>query len=756
MMQLPGLAAPMEAPRPMPAPPAERDALGLRSLANTVMEHRRLVLAVFLTVLTAAFLKVWFDQPVYKIDALVQIDTTGRAAILPALSADDRDRGDDLRTMPVSGEMEILRSREIVMPAMLAEGGDVEIRPAPIYGFLPRRVRDVRVPRFEVPDSYLGENFQLSIDGGRFTLADEQGEQVALGDLGKPVKFAIGKETGLIHVETARADVDAELIVEKRRPLSAYDDLRDRTKLFQPSRDSGVVRISMEDTDPTRGAAILNGVVRNYLEQNVRQRTDDNARALDFVETQLPEIKARVERAESELSRYQQTASAIPLNTEAEALLRQSSDLERERVLLQIKRDQLGQRLTPEHPEMAAILTQLATIERAVGRVGANVNRLPVQQRDRLRLQRDLEIDTQLYTTMLARAQELRVARAGYKPAARLIDPAVVPIKPVRPKSTLVMSVAAGLGLVLALAAAMLARVIRPTVSDAHDMEMQVGLPTFAVIPYSDQQQKLMQRRLRPAADGEQGSHRLLARAAPNDPAVESLRALHMSLALRARTRQANSVILISSPTAKAGKSFVACNLAALIARSGKRVLLLETDLRNPGVHRYTGLDPNAPGLSDLLLGRVTMGETVQRKVFRNLDVMLHGTRCGNPAELLLSSALEQTMVALRSTYDHVVIDSAPLLPVGDTLAVGRLADVAMVVVRAEESSVAEAREAVRRLNAAGLSVEGLLFNGVRRSRFGTPSYGYGPPPLSGPRAAAGGDQVEHTLVDLSYRNREQ
>jgi tyrosine-protein kinase Etk/Wzc len=456
-----------------------------------------------------------------------------------------------------------------------------------------------------------------------------------------------------------------------------------------------------------------------------------------------------VEKAEEALSAYQKSTSAIPLTTEAEALLRHSADLGRERVLLQVKRDQLAQTLTPNHPELAAVLSQLATVERAIGRVGGTVNRLPVQQRDLLRLQRDVQIDTQLYTTMLTQAQQLRIAQAGWLPNARLVDAAVVPVKPVRPSAVAVMSIGAGLALVLAMAAALAARMFRPTVSDVQDLETQVGLPTFAVIPDSGRQRRLMQGRLKTSDDDVLGMHRLLARAAPKDPAVESLRALHLSLALRSRAAPAKT-ILITSPSAGAGKTFVAANLAALMAKAGKRVVLLDTDLRKPGIYRYVGLDGNFAGLSDVLRLKHRIDDVVQRNVFTNLDVILHGRMLRNPAGLLLSVGMEQILATLRERYDHIVIDSAPLLPVGDTLAVGRLADFAMVVVRAEESSVRETREAVRRLDAAGLRVEGLLCNGAKRARFSTPTYGYGVTPAQG-SGAYEGERAEHTIVDLSY-----
>jgi tyrosine-protein kinase Etk/Wzc len=218
----------------------------------------------------------------------------------------------------------------------------------------------------------------------------------------------------------------------------------------------------------------------------------------------------------------------------------------------------------------------------------------------------------------------------------------------------------------------------------------------------------------------ELGTHRLLARAMPEDPAVESLRTVHMGLMLRER-QMPTKVILITAPTAGTGKTFVAANLAAVMAETGRRVLLMEADLQKPGLHRMVAIDEMAPGLTDLLSGSRSLEQVILRHPSAGFDVLLQGSRTRKLGALLLSTELEMAMDQLRLRYDHIVINGAPTSPTRDALVMGHHADMALMVVRAEQSLLAETRVALRRLQQAGVKLEGLLFNGVKRNRLNAP-----------------------------------
>lgn len=704
-------------PSPSPSPD---DAFGLRGAVDTLLQHGRLAMLIFLLVFGAAAAYLLLSAPTYLADTLLQIDARPRATLLPNVTGADRPAAEGER-VAVSGEIEILRSREVLLPVIAAVGMDIQVGDARRFGFLPVGARHgVEVPLFVVPEAYRALDFALHVEGGAWTLRAEDGATVASGPVGQMTRFELAGEECRLTVNAAAELPPTRLKLQLRHEVKAYEDVLKQLRMFEPSRESSVVRISFEDSQPARAAALLNGLVSSYLTRTVQRRGNDDAKAVDYLEQQLAPLKRRVEAAENALSVEQNLSRPTPVVMEADALLRQRGELQRQLVELRIRRDLLLQRFTPAHPELAGVLAQINTVESSAGGLRNDVRQLPVQQRDLVRLQRDVQVTTELYTSMLNRVGLLRVTSASGLSTARQLDAAVVPVESVRPKAAAVLSVGAGAGIALALAAVLMARALQPTMSDSQELESPASLPTLAVIPQSEAQERLMNGRSKDEVNEDFGTHRLLVRSAPEDPASESLRSVHLSLMLRSRNMAAK-VVLITSPSTGTGKAFVAANLAALMTENGKRVLLIEADLRRPGIHRFVGLDPLAPGLSDLLSDTRTLDEVVNRHPAVSMDVLLQGTASSNPGAMLMSLSLETAMAELRERYDHIVINAAPLLPSGDALAVGRLCDIALLVVRAEHSLVQETRVAQRRLEQAGIKLEGLLFNGVKRKRLNAP-----------------------------------
>jgi tyrosine-protein kinase Etk/Wzc len=194
-------------------------------------------------------------------------------------------------------------------------------------------------------------------------------------------------------------------------------------------------------------------------------------------------------------------------------------------------------------------------------------------------------------------------------------------------------------------------------------------------------------------------------------------------VALHERDGEFGTSVLITAATTEAGKSFIAANLAVLTAAAGRRVLLVDLDLRAPRLHTYFGVNRDRTGLIDVVAERCSIQEAVVRDVVPGLDLLLPGRVLASPGELLMQPRFEVLTKELSRLYGQVIVDSAPVLPVGDTLAIGRLTDITYLVVRSEGDSFREVRDAVRRLEGAGVAVDGLILNGVKRGRLGNMPY---------------------------------
>ena len=717
------------------------DTAPLLAVTDNVLQHRRLFFGLLFLALLAGLGYLLLIPPQYRADTLLQIQPKNNRPLTVGL-APMQAESNVWPTGFVLGEIEILRSREILAKAVAATHADQSVSVdnrfpllggwyarsfgsqgkgaplgLPLLGGFAWGGESLRFDRLEVPRSQYGLPLTLVWQDPAWHLQDADGTELAQGPVGTPVSFAIDRQPALLHVNKLVAAPGTRFRVVALDPAAVYDDMQRNLKVEEGGRDSGVVRISLIDSKPRFAAAFLDAMTTAYLVHDQQVRNTQASRSLQFLEGQLPIVKRELDRAEEALDRYRTATRTVNIGQETESNLRRIGDLERERTAVQIRRDQLVQRFTDEHPDAQAMKMQLATLNGAMASLQGQLSQAPRQEKDLVRLQRDVQVNTQLYTGLLNNAQELRVGQAGMGGGARLIDAAGVTPLPVRPLPLAVMSVAGGLGLLLALAGVTLACLLRPTVRTADDLESRTGLRTRATIPESPQQLALMGRRW-----FTRRQPRLLAVKAPADPAVESLRSLRTSMALQ-QADVGCATVLITAATAHVGKSFVAANLAALAAAGGRRVLLMDLDLRMPRLHAYLGLERHGNGVSDVLEQRCELEAALIRDVVPGLDVLLSGQRPHNPGELLLSAAFPRLLAQVEALYDDVIIDSAPVLPVGDTLAIARLAQTTLLVARSEQSSVREVRDAVLRLEGAGVAVDGVILNAVKRGRLATVPY---------------------------------
>jgi tyrosine-protein kinase Etk/Wzc len=201
----------------------------------------------------------------------------------------------------------------------------------------------------------------------------------------------------------------------------------------------------------------------------------------------------------------------------------------------------------------------------------------------------------------------------------------------------------------------------------------------------------------------------LLAQAVPEDIAIESLRSFRATL-LFALPHMKNNIVMFAGPGRDLGKSFLSANFAAVMAACGKRVLLIDADLRNGHLHRYFGVG-REHGLSNVIAGGMPIGEVIHRGVLEHLDFIPTGALPPNRSEFLLHLNFGTLLGAVSAEYDLVLLDPPPLLAVADALIIGAHAGAVFILARAGRTTEEEINESIKRLNHAGISPQGVLFN---------------------------------------------
>jgi tyrosine-protein kinase Etk/Wzc len=319
-----------------------------------------------------------------------------------------------------------------------------------------------------------------------------------------------------------------------------------------------------------------------------------------------------------------------------------------------------------------------------------------------LEIERDILQDT--YSYLLGQHQQAQLQAATISHYVEILDGASPPGRigtGLRDKVILGMLV----GLLLGLGGAFFLEYLDQTIKSAADVERVMGVPVLGLVP--------LEASFASKTNGTPGPVVAITNLAPDHPSVEAFRSLRTNVTFVAAERPIQ-FLAVTSPGPGEGKSTTTVNLAVALAQSTSKVLLVDGDLRRPVVHRTFKLI-SEPGLTDILVGKATIQETIRTDVAPNLDVIPSGPRPPNPSELLGSNAMQQFIAEARRDYDFIVIDTPPTLPVTDSAVIGAAADAMIVVVRSSETEEQAAQRALAQLRRVHTRVAGVVLNGVSR-----------------------------------------
>ncbi|KPZ24262.1 Tyrosine-protein kinase [Pseudomonas coronafaciens pv. zizaniae] len=579
----------------------------------------------------------------------------------------------------------------------------------------------IDVFQLDVPESLLGENLTLTAgQPGQFSLYDDERRLLLRGATNRVVEGS-----GVtIQVAALQARPGTDFTVSRQRTFSTALSYQNRLKITEAGRDSGIIYLSIEDPDAQKANRILEEVSHLYVRQNVERSSAEAAQRLEFLRSQLPAVRKQLEESEVALNNFQTSAKSVDLSIETKGVLDQVVSLDATLSELKLKRVELERLYTREHPTYRGLMSQINQLEQQRQALLKKIEALPMTQQELLRLTRDMQVTSQTYTLMLNKSQEQDILRAGSIGNVRIIDNADSNIeRPVRPMKKLIVLIASLFGVLVAVTIIFIRQAFYRGVESAEVIE-SLGMPVYASLAFSRHQDRLEKPGKNSRATLEP---KLLSIAAPDELAVESLRSLRTSLHF-AMLEARNNVLMISSPTPGAGKSFVSANLAAIIAQTGKRVLLIDADMRKGYLHRIFGLQPRH-GLSDTLAARLPCSEVINPTRIHHLDLISCGFAAPNPSELLMHDNFHKMLAELSPRYDLILIDTPPILAVTDATLVGRQAGTCLLVARFGMTTIKEIEACKRRLGQNGVLIKGAIFNAVVRnamtSDYDCAAYGY-------------------------------
>ncbi|SPL71402.1 polysaccharide biosynthesis tyrosine autokinase [Acinetobacter stercoris] len=711
------------------------DTIDLKELFFSLIAQWKVIALCIILSLICALLYLRVTPKIYSVDAMVQVeDSKGTSAALLGDLSKLTNSGIGGKS-PADPEIEILRSRLVLGQVIqnlnldisildnsnsifskLTSKDDTILKYSHNSVFYSNPNGNLVIKQLQVPQEYLDKPLVLVFkEQNKFELVNDKKEIVVTGSLNRFNQLQTAD--GLWKIEIyAKGDLAKQnFTLSKLALTTAVNNFNNNYAVAEKGKMTGVVGLNFNGTDKQLITQILNNVLNVYHEQNIERKSLESKQTLAFLDKQLPELKKQLEDSEIKFNQFREKYKTVDVNAESELLLKQNIDLEKLKIELEQQQAELSAKYTNDHPMIRQIDAQIAEINKKLADLNNRLTQLPETQRLYLQLYRDVKVNTELYTTLLNSYQQLKIAKAGEIGNVRIIDTAVEPVKPIKPRKLIILALSLFVGGFVGVLIALLRNILRSGIKDSSQIENELDLPVYATVPRSPVQENRVQILKK------KKSIPILAVKHSDDIAIESLRSIRTTIHF-ALNNAKNNIIAIAGPAPEVGKSFISTNLAVIFAQSNKRVLLIDADLRRGYLHKYFDQELQ-PGLSEYLNGQNSLEQTIHTTSVANLDLMTRGKSPVNPAELLSSSKFQEMLETLSALYDYILIDTPPILAVTDGIIVSQYTGVNLIVARYAKTDIKELELTLNRFEQSGTKVNGFILNDIQR---GSNSYGYG------------------------------
>ncbi|MBI3811650.1 MAG: polysaccharide biosynthesis tyrosine autokinase [Nitrospirae bacterium] len=516
------------------------------------------------------------------------------------------------------------------------------------------------------------------------------------------------------------------------RPDAAARESGDRgrrlTKAFlsqltvSPIRNSRLVNVEYDSHDPRLAARIANTLADEFISYNLELKLKAVQQAGDWLRLRVDEMQIKVRESEEAFEKFRETIPAqITAQIEAKAAMKEMEsrpevvnnkfiqELRAEEIRLTAKRSELSEKYGPKHPQRVQIESELATLrdkmEREIKRL---VGAVKIEESPQyLLLKREADANRQLYEVLLKRLKETALTESLPRSNIQVVDPAQPSTVPIKPKKGMNLLLAVIVGLTMGAGLAFFFEYLDNTIKNPDDIERVIAAPLLGIVPSAGRAKK-------PVHPIE-----TIVSVEPKSSYAEAYRTIRTGVLLSSAERPPK-IVLVTSPGPMEGKTTTAVNLAVAMAQAGSSTLLIDADLRKPRIHKIfaqepspDGSDGNTKGLGPVLVGEIPPEAAIRQTPIPLLSILTSGPIPPNPAELLGSQKMRELLGGLAKTFDRIIIDSPPLVPVTDATLLAMLCDGVVLVVKESQTTKHLAITARTRLAEAKARLLGVVLNDV-------------------------------------------
>lgn len=683
---------------------AKDDEIDLLEVLGILLKHKVFLVFCIMVGCCVGFLASNWARPQYTSDALLQIDVKGNKA---GKAMGEMGALLDVAS-PAEAEIELLKSRMVLSYVVNQEHLCFNAYPKdPIKRLTHKEGRmdleELHIPEIAITDKWLAK----TIDDTTYAIITPEETELARGVIGQPLVASYAGDSLTILVKRMRAEPGQVFVLVQTDPLDAMRGLVKKLNVAEKGKQTGIIGVSFTHQYPDRAAAILNSIANVYLRQNVEMRSAEAEKTLEFLEQQLPGVKAKLDSAEKNLADYRHKIGSVDMTGETRAHLEKDAALQRQILELEQQRQETTRLFKEEHPSVQTIVKQQNRLRAELSKLKNSAEKMPLTQQEVLRLQEEVAVQNAQYTSMLNNIQQLRVVRAGEVGTVRVVDYAQIERLPSKPnKKMIFLGCVAGAFLLGALLIYLL-QMTKRGVRSSLEIERETGVSVYAKIPESDN--SLLSRR-------KKGKNTLpLVDESPDDPASEAFRSLYTAIDFSIADQK---VIMVTGMVPGVGKSFVSKNLTALYASNGKKVLLIDADMRRGVVY-----SKHREGLGDVLSGKASLDAVVSESLVKNMYTLGAGNSEVAPSELLRGDNFKKLLEDAKTKFDMIVVDTPPLNLVTDSELIYPVVDFALFVLHYGRHSMDQIKESMIKVDRCGDKPHAFVMNHVEHDGRG---YGYG------------------------------
>ena len=683
-----------------------------------------------------------YENPTYKSDALIQIDTTSQGVSALGSNISDLVSTD---VSPAQTEALLIKSRMILKPVVDLLHLDIRLND-PSINTLDKIKSDrthtqintpegvalktadgqVQISQLNVSQAYLDQSFTLVRSGtnNNFTLSN--GFDDFKGQLNKAHYFR-GTD-GIIQITVNDLpDNEHPITITKQSLQNITDSINGALTVTELNDKTGIIQLSLIGSNQQQITLILKQIVESYIDKNKSRGSEETTKTLSFMETQIPLLKQKLEASEAVFNDFRERSGSIDISQESGLLVAENSQIDSQINELKLKKADLTTYYTEEHPLVLQINDQLKVLNNRKQEIKNDIARLPETQREFLKLSADTTINSEIYLTMLKNYEQLKIVKAGQIGFARIVDMPISTYRTIAPKKQLIVMLSILSGILFGILLVFLKSMLKNTIKDPDRLEAKTGVPVIATIPRSSSLTRLGKNKKTP--------NRLLAyidHSSLSYEAIKSLRThLMFGMSEQGKSGQRAKIILISGESPGVGKTFITANLSEVLAQLDQKVLIIDADMRLGELHKMFNIEQNF-GLADYLSQKdnesttsQSIAEYVHATGMDNIDFMPRGQHPKQPTTLLASKKFKDLMSQLSERYDYIVIDSPPILAASDAIILSQYADKLLMVTRYNSSIERQLVYAISQLTKDHVRVDGIVMNDVQQGVMDKYSYHY-------------------------------